>query len=217
MRVSGLRYDKPGAILEGFEAVRCEFQHVSLGATKTNEPPVIVRHCRLERCRIRQAYLDFVQIEDCVVDGMSGGMVRLTEGPLLKHVVVKGSVESTYLRYPRLGYNPAVLERRRVFYGGVDWALDISQAKLRRCEIGGVPGPLVRRDPATQILVTRERVLVGPWEEAAADTAEYFSIRRLLEPGLDSIVLVACPRGDNFEKTLTTFARLRKAGIAEPD
>ena len=107
--------------------------------------------------------------------------------------------------------------RHKDFYETVDWALDISEARLTRCDISGVPGHLVRRDPATQILITRERALAAQWTAVAPQTPEYYGIERLLESPMDSTVLVACPRDKDFDRTLATFARLREAGIAEPD
>jgi hypothetical protein len=218
VRVADIDYRKPGAVLEGFEAVKCEFDHVLLGAVDEREAPIVVRDCRLERCRISQVSFWFVQIEDCVVDTIRGSMEMLTDGLLLRHVVVRGSVDSLYLRHPgRIRPDLRAIERHRAFYEQVDWALDISAARLQRCEISGVPGRLVRRDPSTQILVTRERVLAAPWQEVAAHTPEFFAIQTFLKSPMDSEVLVACPRDDTFDKALATFARLREAGIAEPD
>jgi hypothetical protein len=205
--------------VEDLEAVRCEFDHCGLGPFDSKAPALVVRNCRLERCRISMVDLRFVQFEDCVVDGVRGSMTITTSGPLFRHVTIRGSVDSLYIRPPGFGIHPDLraIERHRAYYETVDWALDISQARLARCEMPGVPGRLVRRDPATQILVTRERVLATPWQEVAAGTLEYFGIEGLLRWGLDSIVEVACPRSKDFEARLASFARLREAGVAEPD
>lgn len=61
---------------------------------------------------------------------------------------------------------PAFAEANAAYYANVDWALDISQAVFAsEPDLRGVPGSLVRRDPETQVLVTRERVLRGSWKD----------------------------------------------------
>ena len=218
VRLQFVDYRRPGAVLEGFEAVRCEFDHCGLGPFKSDVVPLIVRNSHLQRCRISQLSLHFVRFEDCTVDGLRGSMSYLTQGPLLRHVVVRGPVDALYLLSPgRTKSDLRAIARHKDFYETVDWALDISEARLARCDISGVPGHLVRRDPATQILITRERALATEWTAVAAHTPEYYGIERLLKSPMDSGVLVACPRDKDFDRTLATFARLREAGIAEPD
>jgi hypothetical protein len=218
VRVANLEYRTPGGVLEGFEAVKCDLDHVHLGTYDSRLAPVVVRSCRLERCRVSQPSLWFVQIEDCVIDGLRGSMQYLTIGPLLKHVVVKGSVDTFFIRPPgQIKPDPVASTRHMDFYADVDWALDISQASFKRCDIDGVPGRLVRRDPATQVLITRERVLATAWQQVTTGTVELYGIDRFVKSGRDSVVLVACTRGDRFEAALASFARMREAGIAEPD
>jgi pentatricopeptide repeat protein len=181
-----------------------------------DSPPVVVRNCTLTRCRIWKAYLRYVLLEDSIVDGLSGSQF-MTREVLLKHVVIRGPVDSIDIRHPRQVMGPEpLIALHAAHYETVDWALDISEARFARCDIGGVPGRLVRRDPATQVLVTRERVLAAPWREVAQGEWK-IGIERLLKAEADSEVFVACLRGGRFEETLAVFQRLREAGIAEPD
>jgi hypothetical protein len=152
-----------------------------------------------------------------VVDGIEGAMTYLTHGPLLRHVVVRGQVESLYVLHPgRFDADRRLILRRRAFYDATDWALDISQAQFGDCELGGVPGRLVRRDPETQILVTRDRVATTPWQEIEAGEPHNFVIAGFLRSDMDSLVLVASS-GARRSRDLSYFARLREAGVAEPD
>jgi hypothetical protein len=235
MRFAGIRYSTPGGILEGFDVEKCEFDNVSIGVDvvepgmaaivrrfnpnvshEYDSAPVVVRNCTLTRCRIWQAYLRYVLVEDSVVDGLSGSL-SMTSEVLLRHVVIRGPIDSIDIRHPRQVMGPEpLIALHAAHYATVDWALDISEARFARCDIGGVPGRLVRRDPATQILVTRERVLASPWREVAQG-AWKIGIERLLKAEADSEVFVACPRGDDFEESLAVFQRLREAGLAEPD
>ena len=236
MRFTRIGYSTPGGVLDGFEVEKCEFDNVSIGVDvveprmaarmrrfnpafvsyEYDSPPVVVRNCRLTRCRIWKAYLRYVLVEDSIVDGMSGSQLMTSE-VLLKHVVIRGPVDSIDIRHPRQVMGPEpLIALHAAHYETVDWALDISEARFARCNIGGVPGRLVRRDPATQILVTRQRVLDTPWRDVVHGVWKIV-IERLLKAEADSEVFVACPRGDDFEESLAVFQRLREAGIAEPD
>ena len=100
LRLQFVEYRRPGAVLEGFEAARCEFENCGLGPFESDVAPLIVRNSHLQRCRISQLDLRFVRFEDCFVDGLRGSMSYLTQGPLLKHVVVRGPVDALYLLPP---------------------------------------------------------------------------------------------------------------------
>jgi hypothetical protein len=218
VRVANLEYRTPGGVLEGFEAVKCDFDNVGIGTTDSRLAPVVVRNCRLVRCRAQQPSLWYATFEDCVIDGLRGAMSYYTSGPLLKHVVVRGNVDTFFIRPPgQIKPDPVASTRHMDYYADVDWALDISEARFRRCDIDGVPGRLVRRDPATQVLITRDRVLTTPWEEVMAGTVEFFSVQGFVRSGAESEVVVACPRDDRFEAALASLALMREAGIAEPD
>lgn len=45
------------------------------------------------------------------------------------------------------------------FYAGVDWVLDISDAAFESAALFSLPENLIRRDPETQFLVRKERLL----------------------------------------------------------
>lgn len=218
MRFAQLDFRKPGAVIQGFEAVRCEFDNVSIGSVRDGEEPVIVRSCSLTRCRASVAFFSLVLLEDSVIDGASGGFFP-TATVLLRHVTMRGPIDALDLRSPRQlpTDRPTLARLHDEHYRTVDWALDIREARFKRCDIGGVPGHLVRRDPATQVLVTRARALVGRWREATAGTAWEVGVERLLESGDESEVFVACPRGSRYQLELATAARLREAGVAVPD
>lgn len=164
-------------------------------------------------------FFGLVVVEDCVIDGHAGGFWA-TATMFLKHVILRGPIDALDLRSPRQlrdPQRPSLAQIHDHFYRSVDWALDISEARFKRCDVGGVPGHLVRRDPGTQVLITRERALAGPWREVTADHFWRIGIERLLESGEESEVFVACPRGGRFEQELALIARLREAGIAASD
>jgi hypothetical protein len=103
----------------------------------------------------------------------------------------------------------------------VDWALDISEALFKEFDMHGVPARLVRRDPATQVIVTREKALQPGWRSKLdpSNTFWPFVIDLFLQDGEPDIVLVA-PKGKrkkDYLSLLDGLNDLRQAGVAEPD
>ena len=110
------------------------------------------------------------------------------------------------------------------FYAGVEWTLDISEARFKEFDVRGVPGRLIRRDPESQILVTRERALemaTPGWEKKLDPSNKLwpFVINLFLSDGYADTVLVA-PLGAAKAKRnllLKGLRELRMIGLAESD
>lgn len=92
---------------------------------------------------------------------------------------------------------------------------------MEEVDIRGVPARLIRRDPETQAVVTRERALGGGWRDLGVSAlywGEY--IEYILECGDPDVVLVA-PKAMAgkwmYRNLLEGLRLLREAGIAEPD
>ena len=217
LRVGGQRFTDAGGVLEDFDVERVEFSQVFLGPTSASADPVIVRRCRLRACRVRDAGFGFgpLVVEDCDIHGLDGTITIDSTPPLLRHVTVSGQIGGLYLRWAR--FSGDLRRRHAAHYATVDWALDIRAARFASCELSSVPGHLVRRDPASQVLVIAQRVRAASWRTAVTGTVWEIMIERLLEDGRESEALVACPRGKTFADDLNAFARLRSAGVAEPD
>lgn len=101
----------------------------------------------------------------------------------------------------------------------MDWALDISQAEAVELELAGITARLIRRDPETQAVVTRQAALSGEWRglDRVKGTELGLGIQELLKWGADDIVLVAHRRSRNSKQLLAGIRELRAAGVAEPD
>jgi hypothetical protein len=115
-------------------------------------------------------------------------------------------------------------EFRDQFYADVEWALDISKARFKEFDLRGVPGHLIRRDPESQVLVTRKRALeiarVG-WEKQLDQNNKLwpFMINLFLSDGDEDMVLLA-PLGAVKAKRdplLKGLEELRRIGLAQPD
>jgi hypothetical protein len=106
------------------------------------------------------------------------------------------------------------------FYATVDWALDIREAEFEDFCIRtrGVPAHLVRRDPETQAVIRRDKVLSGKWREMGLSPFTLFTIKEMIEGGQVADILVAAKRDKkHFKPVMDDIRRLREAGIAEPD
>ncbi len=102
------------------------------------------------------------------------------------------------------------------FYASVDWALDLTEAEFEECDVRGVPGRLIRRDPSTQVLVTRDAAITGRWRSLDL-TGTYWAtaLDLFLESQMPDIVLVAPKRNKNFRLLAEGLQKLRDCGVAE--
>ncbi len=109
-------------------------------------------------------------------------------------------------------------EANAQYYETVDWALDISEARFYECDIRGIPARLIRRDPETQVVVTREKALMGKWKELDLSKTYWATgIQFMLNRGDRDVVLVAPKRDPKYPDLLDGLKLLRDAGVAEPE
>jgi hypothetical protein len=147
-------------------------------------------------------------------------------GALFKHVTLRGKIGRlmvTPLIGPRHLNTPEQAafdeQREAYYYQNVDWALDISEAEAVELELAGIPARLVRRDPETQAVVTRQAALSGEWRDLkrVQGTVLGLGIQQMLKRGDDDTVLVAERRARDFKQLREGIQELRAAGVAEPD
>ena len=104
------------------------------------------------------------------------------------------------------------------FYKTVDWALDISEARFRELDWRlNLPARLVRRDPATQIVVTREKAVEGAWRKIPLHPTLSISLDRFVGYGHPETIFAAARAASYYKDQLDGIQRLRAAGIAEPE
>lgn len=211
-----------GAVFEGYSFVRCEFDGCLISHSTAIEFRTTIRNCEFIRSVVHQNCSMYTAIlEDCVVDGVDTKGAVFVKGAVYKHVVLRGKVGRLVLG--GVGFiddlrADAFRAANDEFYASVDWAIDVSQCDAFELALHGIPGHLIRRDPATQILVTRERLLRADWPSIDMGTTGFdSSIELMLRQGRASEVLVAPRRSKAFAQYLEVQQRLRDAGIAEPD
>jgi hypothetical protein len=219
--------DDSGIVIENLVLDACVFDNCTLSHTTNTARRSAVRNVRLKNCVSVNCDIGPAVFEDVTVDGLETNDLLILWGPLFNHVTLKGKIGKLKVnlaahfvdRSPET-QQPFNLARSR-FYETVDWALDISEAHFKEFDMHGVPARLVRRDPATQVVVTREKALLPGWREqlSPSNTLWPLVIDMFLEDGEPDIVLVA-PKGKpkrKFTALLEGLNELRRAGVAEPD
>ncbi len=218
--------DRGGKTYYDLEFVNCRFVGCSFSGTRKPRRRSTLRGARFEGCVAQGCTMYTGIIEDALINGLdTRGQLLQTWAAVFRHVVLRGDIG-------RIMISPTVLpgiatpaeqqafdEANAQFYAATDWALDISEARFRECQIRGVPTHLIRRDPASQVVVKRDKVISGEWRDVdLSDTWWHVSIGDLIgDDDREDVLLVAPKRHPNYRALLVGLQRLRDAGIAEPD
>jgi hypothetical protein len=216
--------DEP-IMLEDLSFIRCTFLGCSLRSTDVSRRARI-RRVSLSGCEVvgESSRIRGAIVEDCTIDELkTGGLLHL-DGCAFKHVLLRGAIGRVLLtnrlihdpRTPKETEQPFIDANSR-YYMGVDWALDISEAMSTELDIRGIPGRLIRRNPETQVLFRRERLLDGDWERLALDSLVRYWLAYLFEMGWEDGIFVVPTRGKRRREMMESMLTLRREGIAEPD
>jgi hypothetical protein len=212
------------AVFADFEFHKCYFRSGAISITLDPKLRSTVRNIKIVNCQVAGGSIQCAVVEDVTVDGLKTNRLFQTWAAVFKHVILKGTIG-------RVMFSPAVApgvasrdqqisfdDANATFYRNVDWALDIREGQFEECEIQNVPANLIRRDPETQIVVTRAKAARGEWRKLDLSKTHWaVSLSFFLERGDRDIVLVAPKRSKKFAALLDGLKKLRAAGIAEPD
>jgi hypothetical protein len=224
-------YELP-ELLQDIEFRRCTVEMCQQPIPRPHQPNErrVIRNVKVVRCHVKASDLPPVIVEDCVFDtvwfhrGIWGAQRFI--GCAFRHVVVRGNIAGSVAFTPGpaiLGFrassdatnDPYVVANRR-YYDDVDWALDISEARFTSVEFAsGIPARLIRRDPETQVVLRRSRLLERPWRDEIPDLLAQIWIEDFLNSGFEDTIIVAGKRGRAFAKELELINKLRDAGLAE--
>jgi hypothetical protein len=221
-------YDQDsGAVFSDLEFRDCSFESCRISITEDPKLRSVVRNVKLVNCSQRGCAIDAAILEDVVVDGLkTRSQLLQIWGAVFKHVVLKGRIDRVMITWS-LGtievdkpeIQRAFLTSNMAFYREVDWALDISGAEVNEIDIRGIPASLIRRDPETQVVVTRERAMETPWKDMDLNETLWKTwIAEFLDSEIETDVVLAAPkRHRNYYRLLEDLHRLRDAGVAQPD
>jgi len=222
-------YDQDSArVFEGMEFIRCAMFSSDISIASKPHLRSVIRRVRAIDCRVAASFITSAIIEDSEVDGLFTGhdpsSVLIVFGAVFNRVILRGNIGRILLN-SRAG-GASFTERQQSafdaandeYYERVEWALDIREANFLSCDLRSVPARLVRRDPETQVVVTREKLLNGKWRELDI-SATYWpdAIELFLRSNREDIVLIAPKQDPEFRELLKGLQLLRKAGVAEAD
>ena len=153
---------------------QCRFAMFQHPVQKSLDARPTLRRLTLERCHFTASELGPLILEDALIDtiwihrGMWGP--QKVVGCAFNRVVIRGRINGGVRFVPSMDWmlnrplapavdDPFVRANQR-YYEGVDWALDIGSAEFTGIEMSqcDIPARLIRRDPETQVVVTRESV-----------------------------------------------------------
>lgn len=211
-----------GRVFSDFEFRHCRFVSSSISITRKPELRSTVRNVMLIGCEQHGCAIHSAILEDVLVDSFKTNGLFQTWGAVFKHVSLRG-------RMGRVMFSPAIApgmatkaqqqafdETNAAYYSNVDWALDLREGEFQECEIQCVPARLIRRDPETQVVVTRAKAAQGEWRRLdLSKTHWHVSLQFLLNRGDQDVVLVAPKRNPKFLDLLAGLQLLREAGVAE--
>lgn len=220
----GLFDQDSSARFEDMEFRRCRFVRSALSITMTPRLRSSVKNVRLINCEQKGCTIWSAVVEDTLVENLKTNGLLQCWGAVFGRTFLRGKID-------RLMISPAIKgglasadvqlafdEANADYYSRVEWALDISEAEFKECELQRVPAHLVRRDPETQVVVRRSRALGGEWRDIDLSRTHWkASLELFLERGDDDVVLVAGKRNENFDDLIAGLRMLRAAGIADPD
>lgn len=218
-------YDQDSArLFSDIEFRRCTF--VSCAMSITSDPALrsTIRNVKLVNCETYGCTLHTAIVEDVTVDGLKTHGLRQTWGAVFKHVTLRGKI-GRLMFSPVVSPGLATLQEQRAFdeanaqyYSTVDWALDVREAEVEELDIRWIPARLVRRDPESQVVITREKAMQGTWRQLDLEKTYWpTAIEFFLEAGHPDLVLIAGKRDRDYRNLVAGLKALRDAGVAEPD
>lgn len=214
-----------GRTHQDVQFVGCTFQSCSLALGErdlTKRARVI--NAELRKCTVAACSVTATVFEDVLVDGLKTSGLFQTWAAVFKHVTLRGKVDRVMFSpffhpgYPESAFQKEVARANAEFYAAADWALDIREAEFKDFDCRGVPSRLVRRDPETQVMVTRERAL-GCGDALRAGGPYWESwLKLFLQDGWYEDAVLVAPKRDPKRKELVAGLReLRRHGVAEVD
>jgi len=224
-------FDHGGKLrIEEMRFTECIFERCGLSLTVDIWKMSEVHAVELVKCTMNRCQTGPMIVSDVAVSNLKTDDLLILWCPYLDRVILSGAIGKMKINEtadPSTFGNDkqkAFYDFRGRFYARVEWALDISEARFKEFDVRGVPGRLIRRDPESQILVTRERALevaTPGWEKKLDPSNKLwpFMINLFLSDRDSDTVLVA-PLGAAKAKRdplLKGLRELRMIGLAEPD
>lgn len=210
-----------GRIVQNLDLHRCSFINCRLSSGLDPANRTTFRRVQLSHCRIQQrlGLVGAPILEDILVDDFRCGDVLIFSGAAFRRVTLKGHMPPMILNERMAGGAVPVecaelfVAANREYYKSVDWALDIRDARFASVRLSSVPGQLIRRNPETQVLVSRSKLLQTDWNNPALPSITRVSLRNVVNSRHEYQVIVAGERSNTFPAQLKGFDILRREGL----
>jgi len=214
-----------GRVYSGHEFIFCNFSECLPPAGKSVRP--VVSQCTFKDCGAGDLDVDPLLFEDILFDNFGGSDLVIFWAPIFHRVRLKGQIGSIKIntRYTTVKHSAAIQKKfdaaREKAYADMDWALDISEARLSTFDLEGIPARLIKRNPAVHLTVTRKKAKKAGWRKHMKPEDDYwvFRIDNMLDSDDDDVVIALHRRKTAAQKAKLRdgMQRLRDLGVAEPD
>jgi len=213
------------AVFSDIEFRKCCFRSCIISVTKDPALRSVVKNVRMSQCSQRGCTIYPGVFENVVIDGLNtNGQLVQSWGAAFNQVVLRGKIDRLMLSsiVDVMGDEPDVQDAfdraNAEYYRNVEWALDIRDGEFKELSIKGVPAELIRRDPETQVVVTREQAANSNWQELPFHENLWPITLQLFLKGTDADVILAAPkRHPKFRRYLEDIRTLQKAGVTQQD
>lgn len=218
----GLKDIDTGRVLQDVELERCTFEGCGLSRTIHQDRRTVVRNVVARNCRVAAVSVGPAIFEEIEIDGLAIHDGVFAWGASFRHVTLRGRIGRIAVRPTLSSDKPEdaarrIAEANRAYYETVDWALDIADAEFAHFEAAGIPARLIRRDPETQIVVTRAAAQRGDWRQLdLTGTWWPITLETLANGEYADGVLVAPKKARNVRQLVAGLRLLQDAGVAEP-
>lgn len=222
-----MAFDKGGSRFRDLHLHDCTFDNCGLSMVKSPARMSRVQGVTVSKCRVAKSEIKPCVFEDVLVEDLATNPILLVWGSLFRRLKLAGKIGKLNLNLlPTAFCTDATLlaqfeAARTAFYAETDWALDISEARLLGLRCEGVPLHLIRRDPASQVILDKQGAYPG---SAALDTAfaKAFPVTHSVLQGFDErdaqrMLLTAslgAPKARRDEE-LAAIAALRSLGFLQ--
>lgn len=217
----GLDDRDSGRVIQNLDLRRCSFGGCTLSEGFDPRKRTIVRRIRLSNCRIplRFGLIGAPILDEVTVEDFRSGQILILWGAAFRRVVLKGRMpsmnfnEKTAIGCITAEHAQRFVEANRKFYQDVDWAIDIAAAEFSSVRLSSIPGQLIRRDPATQILLRRSRLMGREWATLALPAITQIAIEQILDSQHEYQIIVAGKRSKKFAEEMQGIELLRREGF----
>ena len=209
-----------GAVFE-----HCAFDNCLVRRPTDPTARAVVRNVRFSDVSHRSCWVNGALIEDTSLDGLKAlsDMPLFLSGCAFGRGALSGSI--SHIKFNRsLGVGTSVAQQESwdaanaAHYAQLDWALDISKARFTSViDLGALPGSLIRRDPETQVLVSRVRLEQADWLALDYGATVYGMLLSsfLTDSRYDDVVLVAARGNRKFKEQMVVLTEMRARGLAQ--